>query len=366
MRRQGAGSIVSVSSVSGVIANEHQADYNGSKHGLIGLARCIAQNFIVVGLQMAYVGIGALRMTLLIISGNIDLSIGSLFALCAVVAAIVATTINPQLAILIGILLGGVIGLTNGALVWRIRIPPIITLGSLTILRGLVLLITGGYTVRGVPKDFGLIGQERPFEVPTPVYALFILVIIVSLVLHTTTIGRHIYAICGNREVSEAAGLSVRRLVLGVFLANGLIIGLAGTLAARWFVTAAPSFGIGFELEVITAVILGGVAFTGGAGNVLGDLLAVALLAVLNSGMVSLGIDLLLYRSRQKRSTDFCRDTGSALARTAGTLPHPARHARTAPRLNPCGIIAEAVIYSRRMQAAFAHHDFRTGDLLSP
>ncbi len=250
------------------------------------------QNFIVIGLQMSYIGIAALGTTLLIISGNVDLSIGSMFGVCAVVSAMLARVIEPQLALLAGILLGGLIGLVNGVVVWRIRLSPIIiTLGSLTILRGVVLLLTGGYGVRGVPESFGLIGQARPLGVSMQVWVLFALMLVVAFVLHTTTIGRHIFAIGGNRESSEAAGLNVRRLVLGVFLVNGLIVGLAGTLAASRFATAAPSFGLGYELDVITAVILGGVAFTGGEGNIPGVMLAVALLVVLNSGMVSLGID---------------------------------------------------------------------------
>ncbi len=250
------------------------------------------QNFIVVGLQMSYIGIAAVGTTFLIISGNIDLSIGSMFALCAAVSAILSLYIEPQLAFLCGILLGGLIGLINGAMVWRIKISPIIiTLGSLTILRGAVLLLTGGYTIRGVPKDFSLIGQWRPLEVPTPVWVFLILVVVAYFFLQTTTIGRHIFAIGGNREASEASGLTVRKLVLGVFLANGLIIGLAGTLAASRFGTAAPTFGEGYELDVITAVILGGVAFTGGEGNIVGVVLAVMLLGIINSGLVSLGID---------------------------------------------------------------------------
>lgn len=249
-------------------------------------------NFIVVGLQMSYIGIAAVGTTFLIISGNIDLSIGSLFALCAAVAAILSLYIEPQVAFLCGILLGGVLGLINGAMVWRVKISPIIiTLGSLTILRGIDLLLTGGYTIRGVPKAFSLIGQWRPLEVPTPVWVFIIFVVIAHFILHTTTIGRHIFAIGGNREASEASGLTVRKLVLGIFAVNGLIVGLAGTLAASRFGTAAPQFGIGFELDVITAVILGGVAFSGGEGNIVGVVLAVMLLGVINSGLVSLGID---------------------------------------------------------------------------
>ena len=249
-------------------------------------------NFIVVGLQVSYVGIASIGMAFLIISGNVDLSIGSLFGLCAATAAILSLYIDPVLALLAGILLSGILGLINGALVWRIRISPIIiTLGSLTILYGVVLLMTGGYTVRGVPKAFGWIGQAHFLGVPTPVWMLIVMAVLAHFILHTTTLGRHLFAIGGNREASEASGLNVRRLVLGVFAVNGLIVGLSGVLAASRFGTAAPSFGVGYELNVITAVILGGVAFTGGEGNIIGVMLAVILLGVIDSGLVSLGVD---------------------------------------------------------------------------
>jgi ribose transport system permease protein len=249
-------------------------------------------NFVVVGLQMSYIGIAAIGTAYLIISGNIDLSIGSLFALCAAVAAILSLSINPHLALVVGVAVGGLLGLVNGMLVWRIKISPIIiTLGSLTIIRGADLLLTGGYTIRGVPESFTAIGQWRPLDVPTSLWVFLILAVIAHFILHDTTIGRHIFAIGGNREASEASGLTVRRLTLGVFAVNGVIVGVAGVLAASRFGTAAPSFGIGYELDVITAVILGGVAFNGGEGNIVGVILAVMLLGVINSGLVSLGID---------------------------------------------------------------------------
>jgi ribose/xylose/arabinose/galactoside ABC-type transport system permease subunit len=250
------------------------------------------ENFIVVGLQMSYIGIMAIGTAFLIISGNIDLSIGSLFGFTAVVAAMLSRVMDPQLAILVGILTGGLIGLVNGAMVWRVKISPIIiTLGSLTILHGIVLLLTNGYTVRGVPPAFATIGQYRLFSIPTPLYVFILMAILAHIVLHSTTIGRHIFAIGGNREASEASGLPVRKIVLWVFAINGIIVGISGVLAASRFVTAAPTFGIGYELEAITAVILGGVAFTGGEGNITGVILGVALLAVLNSGLVALGVD---------------------------------------------------------------------------
>jgi ribose/xylose/arabinose/galactoside ABC-type transport system permease subunit len=124
-----------------------------------------------------------------------------------------------------------------------------------------------------------------------PVWLFFGMAIIVHLILSKTTLGRYIYAIGGNQEASEAAGIKVHSLVLGAFAVNGLIVGLSAVLAASRYGTASPSFGVGFEFDVITAVILGGVRFTGGEGNILGVMLAVALLGVINSGLVSLGVN---------------------------------------------------------------------------
>lgn len=249
-------------------------------------------NFVVVALQMSFIGIAAIGTTALVVSGNIDLSIGSLFALSAVCSSMLARSVPPAVAICAGILLGGLVGWIHGLLVWRIRLSPIlVTLGGMAILRGVVLLLSGGYSVRGVPPEFTTLGQARPFNLPIPVLILFAMAIAAHLLFTCTTLGRHVFAIGGNREACHAAGIPVRRFVLGTFAMNGLIVGLAGVLAASRFGSASPEFGVAMELDVITAVILGGVAFAGGEGNILGVMLAVALLGVINSGIVSLGLD---------------------------------------------------------------------------
>jgi len=249
-------------------------------------------NFLVVAQQMAFIGIVALGMTHLVITGYLDLSIGSLFALCAVTAAFCAKSVPPIVALGLGIGVGGLVGWINGALVWRIKLSPIIiTLGTLSILRGLVLLLTGGFQVRGVPKEFAELTQGNLLGVPMPVCVMLALAAVAYFVLKQTTLGRHSYAIGGNREACMTVGIPVRRLVLGSFALNGCIVGLSGALAASRFGSASPSFGVGMELDAITAVILGGVSLNGGEGNVPGVLLAVALIGVINSGIVALGID---------------------------------------------------------------------------
>jgi ribose transport system permease protein len=250
-------------------------------------------NLLVVGLQIAFMGIAALGMSWLIIGGNVDLSIGAMYAVCATTAAIASKSMNPVAAFLLGIAVGGFIGLINGAMVWRIRISPIIiTLGMLTALRGVVLLMTsGGFSVRGVPDGFKTIGQTKVLGVQSPIIFLIVGIVMTAFVLGRTTVGRHIYAIGSNRQAAAAAGLNVRRLVLGSFVVNGLVVGLAGVLSASRLGTANPGFGIGLELDVITAVILGGVAFAGGEGTLGGVVLALLLLGNVRNGLIGLGVD---------------------------------------------------------------------------
>jgi ribose transport system permease protein len=250
------------------------------------------ENALVVALQIAFVGIASLGTASLIIGGNVDLSIGSQYALCAVSAAMLAKDLPVPLAWIAAILLGATLGFINGLMVWRINISPIIiTLGTLTIYRGIALRITNGFGVRGVPKPFSWLGQMKLLDIPLPIWTLVAVALIAHLILHFTTQGRHLFAFGGNRQAAEAAGINGRRLVLASFALNGALVGTSAVLAASRFGTAAPTFGNGFELDVIAAVILGGVAFTGGEGSITGVVLAVILLGVIHSGLISTGID---------------------------------------------------------------------------
>lgn len=249
-------------------------------------------NIVVIMMQMSFVGIAALTTAALIISGNIDLSIGSLYAFTAVVAVLVAKVAAPGVAIAAGLAAGLAVGWLNGVLVWRIRISPIIiTLGSLTLIHGVVLLMTGGYSVTGVPKDFMTFANLTPLGLPMPIAIWLILAVLAGIFLKQTAVGRYIFAIGGNKEAAEAAGLPIKRIVLACFALNGLFVGVVGVLAASRYGTADPRFGLGFELDVITAVILGGVAFSGGEGGMVGVVLAVIFIGIIDSGIVALGID---------------------------------------------------------------------------
>lgn len=251
-----------------------------------------AENFEVLAIQMVTLGIASVGMAALIISGNVDLSIGSIFALAAVVTALFSFQVDPLVAFAIGISLGAVFGFINGVLVWRIRISPlIITLGTLSVFLGLALVLTHGVGIPNLPLRFESFGQDHWLGLPIPVWCLIVVVVVGHLVLSRTTIGRHIYAIGGNRQAAEIAGIRVRRMVIGLFLVNGALIGFSAALATSRFDAADVQFGNGLGLDAITAVILGGVAFTGGEGSIVGVMLAVMLLTVINAALVALGID---------------------------------------------------------------------------
>jgi ribose transport system permease protein len=249
-------------------------------------------NLRVITLNMAAVGIASIGMTYLIIAGNVDLSVGSIYAASAFASAWLSLSLPPALAFLGGLLTGGILGLINGLLVWRVRVSPIIaTLGTLTIYRGMILVMSGGRGISGVPSDFFVLGRAVWLGISSHVWILLVLAILFHIVLSQTTIGRYIYAIGSNRNAAEVSGVRVNRYVIGLFIVNGAVVAVSGVLAASRFGTATVTFGIGFELDVITAVILGGVAFTGGRGNILGVILAVLFLGVINSGLIAIGVD---------------------------------------------------------------------------
>jgi ribose transport system permease protein len=249
-------------------------------------------NLRVITLNMSAVGIAGIGMAYLIISRNVDLSVGSIYAATAFASAWLALSLSPPLAFLGGLLTGAVLGLLNGLLVWRISVSPIIaTLGTLTIYRGMILVMSGGRGISGVPSGFFSLGRGVWFGVSSHVWILLVLAVLFHIALSQTTIGRYIYAIGSNPNAAEVSGIRVGRYVIGLFTLNGVVVGIAGVLAASRFGTATVTFGIGFELDVITAVILGGVAFTGGRGNILGVMLAVLFLGIINSGLVAVGVD---------------------------------------------------------------------------
>lgn len=249
-------------------------------------------NLKVLAENMSFVALVGVGTAILIITGNIDLSIGSLLGLTAVLSAIFAKSMPVPIAFILGTLVGAGVGALNGIVVWNVSTSPlIITLGGLTLIRGIVDLITSGQAISGMPSSFTSFGNETPLGIPMPVWIFVIVGVLGFIFLTFTKTGRHVYAIGGNKEASRAAGINVRRIVIGAFIFNGLLAGLAGVVEASLYGAPDNTFGNGFELQVITAVIVGGVSFTGGEGGIVRALLGAALVQVVAGSIVSFGIN---------------------------------------------------------------------------
>jgi ribose transport system permease protein len=250
------------------------------------------ENLKVLAMNMSFVGIAGVGMTMLIITANVDLSVGSVLGLTAVLSAMLAKVVPVPLAFPLSMLIGGCIGLLNGVVVWNVPTSPlIVTLGSMTLLQGVLYVVSGGSPVLDIPTSFTAFANEQPAGVPMPVWIFLGTAILGFAFLTFTKAGRHLYAVGGNRAASHAAGVRVRRIVIGVFLFNGLLIGLVGALEASLYGSPDQTYGTGFELQVITAVIVGGVSFMGGEGGVARAMIGVALLTVVSGAIVSFGVD---------------------------------------------------------------------------
>jgi len=231
--------------------------------------------------------IGAVGMTLVILSGQIDLSVGSALALCAVIAAQVSQMGWPlPLAFLAPIMVGTLIGLVNGTIVAYGRIHAIlVTLGMMTILRGLVVhLVPAGWVATS--DAFKAVGLARPLEISTSIWIAGVFALIVAFLMRYTRWGREIYAVGSNPQAATITGIHPHRIWFSVLLFNGFTIGLASAVHASRFGVIQNNIGQGFELLLITAVVIGGTSIFGGYGSVWGTLLGVLFLALVRSALI--------------------------------------------------------------------------------
>lgn len=234
----------------------------------------------------------ATGMTFVILTGGIDLSVGSILAVSAVAALIVS--LIPGLswaAVIAGLLTGLALGLLNGALIALLDVPPfIVTLGSLTALRGAAFLIANGTTVFNRDLNFAWIGNTYLGPFPWLVVIALLTVLASWFVLRQTVLGVQIYAVGGNERAARLTGIKVNRVLLFVYGVSGLLAGLAGIMSASRLYSATGTLGQGYELDAIAALILGGTSFTGGIGTIGGTLLGALIIAVLNNGLTLLNM----------------------------------------------------------------------------
>jgi ribose transport system permease protein len=258
----------------------------------------LSPNFLTPGnvvniLRQASINIVlATGMTFVILTGGIDLSVGSILAVSAVVAVMVS--LIPALgwvAVPAGLLTGLLLGLANGALITFLDVPPfIVTLGSLTALRGAAYLVANGTTVINPDLGFAWIGNTYLGPLPWLVVIALLAVAVSWFILRQTVLGVQIYAVGGNERAARLTGIKVNRVLLFVYGVSGLMAGLAGIMSASRLYSATGLLGTGYELDAIAAVILGGTSFTGGIGTISGTLLGALIIAVLNNGLTLLNM----------------------------------------------------------------------------
>lgn len=250
-------------------------------------------NILNVLKQSSITAILAAGMTIVILTGGIDLSVGSTLALSGVVSVLLSNAGVPvALAMAAGIAIGCAAGAINGYFTAGPKLPPfIVTLGSMTYLRGLAYVITGGYPVVLASESFKFVGAGHILGIPTPIYVMTFVYITMFIVLKYTMFGRHVYAIGGNEEAARLSGIKVEKTLIFTYSISGLLAGAAGVVMASRLFSGQPMVGVGAELDAIAAVILGGTSFVGGFGRIQGTIIGVLIVAVLTNGMTLLNVD---------------------------------------------------------------------------
>jgi ribose transport system permease protein len=243
--------------------------------------------------QTAVINIMALGMTLIIVSGGIDLSVGAILAMGGLLGTkAMAAGHSIPVSILIGILTGCACGFINGFLITALRINPfIVTLGTLGIIRGLTLVISNGLPVHDIPQPFSYLGEGTLLYVPFVLWILLICAVFVHLVLEHTRLGRYAFAIGSNEVAAFYAGIPVSFHTTAVYAIGGMLTGLAGMIEASRLMTGQPTAGQGYELQAIAAVVIGGGSLRGGEGSVVGTLVGAFIMGLLSNGSDLLGIN---------------------------------------------------------------------------
>ena len=266
-------------------------------------------NLITMTKHVAYNAILALGMLLVIITGGIDLSVGSIVGLSGIVAGVMLqgwdlslfdTTAYPAVwvVIVIALAVGGLVGALNGWLITRFNVAPFIaTLGTMYIARGAALLISNGSTfprLQGDPElgntGFSFLGIGRPLGIPTAIWIMVGFAVIIWILVSRTKFGRHLYATGGNERAAQLSGVLVKSVKMRVYIISGVCAGMAGLIIASELTSAAPQTGTSFELNAIAAVVIGGASLAGGRGTVKGALIGAFVIGFLSDGLVLVGV----------------------------------------------------------------------------
>ena len=250
-------------------------------------------NLTIIVTQVSINALLAFGVTFVIITGGIDLSLGSIVAVTGVTAAMLAhpDSYPVLIPIVMGLLAGLLMGAFNGFIITKSKIAPfIVTLGTMTIGRGLALILSDGRPVSNLSDSFNYLGSGTVLGIPILILIFILVFAVCSIILSKTVLGRYIYAIGGNEQAARASGINIDRVKLSVYSISGLLAGLAGILLASRITTGQPNAGAGFELDAIAAVVIGGTSTAGGRGTMAGTLIGVLLIGVINNGLDLLNV----------------------------------------------------------------------------
>ncbi|MDR1612360.1 MAG: ABC transporter permease [Planctomycetota bacterium] len=256
------------------------------------------RNLINVLRQVSVNGLLSIGMTFVILTGGIDLSVGSMLAFGGVVTASFVSnafkdipSINPFLAIFLGLAAGTLLGAINGVVISKVKVTPfIMTLGMLSIARGMTYIYSNGMPITDLDKTFLQVGQGYASFLPIPVAIFLVAFLIAWVVLYRTKFGRYVYAVGGNARSARISGINVGFIVFMVYVISGFLCALAGTLLTARTSAGLPQAGMSYELDAIAAVVIGGTSMTGGKGSLIGTLLGVLLIGFINNGLDLLSV----------------------------------------------------------------------------
>lgn len=252
------------------------------------------KNLLNICRQVSMTGICAVGMTMVLLTGGIDISIGSIIALSGVVSAKLINDLGFGIfpAMVVGVLVGIVCGLISGIMVAHFEVPALIaTLAMQTIARGFAFIMTQGIPVYGLPESIKILGQGYFLGIPIPVYILALVFFIGWWMLEQTSFGRHLYAIGGNEEVARLSGINVLVKKIQIYSLSGFFAGLSGVIMLSRLNSGQPATSEGFEMDVITAAVLGGVSVAGGQGKIINVVAGVLIMGMLSNGMTLMNLD---------------------------------------------------------------------------
>ncbi|MEW6227265.1 MAG: ABC transporter permease [Bacillota bacterium] len=249
-------------------------------------------NLLDIVLQSSVNGAIALGMTFVIATGGIDLSVGSIWALTGItIGLLVKSGIPWPVAVLLGLGAGVVCGAFTGLLVTRGKVPPFIaTLGTMSVYRGLALIISNGYTVYGFPRGFQFIGSGKLLMIPMPVIILAAAFLLARFLFSRCAFGRYVVAIGGNKEAARLCGINVNRYVLQAYVVGALLAAVGAIIATSRLDAAEPIAGSGAELDAIAAVVMGGTSLSGGEGNIAGTLVGALVIGTVRNGLTLMNV----------------------------------------------------------------------------